>query len=166
MHAPHIDKTNSYASFLSKSQSQVPLKVTPITILGSPSRLTALQMAPLSPYLTNIIETRGILEQQTRGMWPLKMASSCLASLRCVPQGWLHLGGVRTMLILCLFDSNGVVKKNKQADVRYQLCLLTAQLFNHGELHWWLHNMIRILMQVQGEAALVFFYKHNSRHYN
>lgn len=54
------------ASITSKSQSRALLKVTAISRLQSPDR-----PAPY-PYLTNISETRGILERQTRGTWPLK----------------------------------------------------------------------------------------------
>lgn len=131
MHA----KTNSYASLLSKSQSQVPLKVTQITLLGFPSRPTALQMAPLSPYLTNISEARGILEQQTRGMWPLKKAKQLLVRPASCPTGlaspWRRERGADAASV-CFKWSVG---KKKQADVRYQLCpAITAQLFNHGEL--------------------------------
>lgn len=48
----------------------------------------------------------------------IKMANSCSERLRGVPQGWLHLGGARMMLMPCLFDSDGALKK--EAYVRYQ----------------------------------------------
>lgn len=40
----------------------------------------------------------------------ITMASSCSEWLRRVPWGWLHLGGVRIMLMLRLADSDAVEK--------------------------------------------------------
>lgn len=131
----HWHNKHHYASLLSKSQSQVPLKVTAITLIGSPNWSTASQMAPPSPYLTNISKTRGFQElpgEANKRNVAITMASSCSERLRCVPQGWLHLGGARMMLMLCLFDSDGVVRK--EAYVRFQLRLLTVQLPNQGDL--------------------------------
>lgn len=64
----------------------------------------------------------------------IKMASSCSERLPASfsHRAGLHLGGARMMLILCLFDSDGVVKK--QAYARDQRCLLTVQLPNQGDV--------------------------------
>lgn len=72
------------------------------------------------------------------------MASSCSVSLRRVPEGRLHLGGVGMMLRLCLFDSDG---KTHETPHTYQLCLLTMLLLNHGDLYGRLRIMISIKMQ-------------------
>lgn len=72
-----------HASVLSKS---VPLKVTAITLSRIPNWSAALQMAPPSPYLTNMSETRGVPELQTRGNTTIKMVSSCSERRRRVPQ--------------------------------------------------------------------------------
>ena len=100
-----------HASLLSKSRSRVPLKVTAITLLGGPDRSSALQMAPPFAIFNKHQPGERHPGAANKRNAAIKMASSCSEPLRRVPRGWLHLGGVRVMLMLRLFDSDGAVKK-------------------------------------------------------
>lgn len=71
----------------------------------------------------------------------IKMASSCSERLCRVPEGWLHLGGVRMMLMLCLFDSDRVVTKRCLWDICGVCNYLTRETYSDGfrtwSEYWW-----------------------------